>query len=90
MARKIPEASTVRTSLVSLAKAAGSGNGCCLLDSVDATSRAELLEIARGIIDGSIRSSRRRIVESLYAAGVPITRPKLETLIAKVRSGEVR
>ena len=78
-----------RRSLLEVAKAAGCETGT-ILDVLDAESRAELLQVAKGVLDGSITAPKARIVSALRDAGVPITKSKLDTLIDNIKTGAIK
>ena len=78
-----------RRSLLEVAKAAGCETGT-ILDVLDAESRAELLQVAKGVLDGSITAPKARIVSALQDAGVPITKSKLDTLIDNIKLGAIK
>ena len=80
-----------RQSLLTIAKGVVNKRVKTFLDDLDEHSRAEMIQIAEGMVNGSIVGSQRQIARALAdATGLPITRNHLTTLIERVKSGVVK
>jgi hypothetical protein len=57
------------------------------LDALSDEERAEVMEIAAGLADGTFPGSIRCIADAWKAAGVACSKGKLQALVSKIRDG---
>ena len=85
MAAKKP---TSKVDYLAGAKLASEKRVRSFLDDLDPDVSSQLIEVARGILDGRYTGSVSGIAEAIRANGVPaMNRTKMTWLIDKVRSG---